>query len=85
MDRAVLQAYGWNDLSARAAPIFFDEENEDGHTYQGRLFWPSTSARKSSPSTLNATPKESAWASPKAKKQEVEDDELTTYEEFSYS
>ena len=41
MDRAVLEAYGWHDLAARAAPIFLDETNEDDHTYQGRLFWPS--------------------------------------------
>jgi hypothetical protein len=41
MDRAVLEAYGWDDLAARAAPIFLDETNEDEHTYQGRLFWPS--------------------------------------------
>jgi hypothetical protein len=41
MDRAVLEAYGWRDLAARAAPIFLDETNEDDHTYQGRLFWPS--------------------------------------------
>jgi hypothetical protein len=41
MDRAVLEAYGWHDLAARAAPIFLDEGNEDDHTYKGRLFWPS--------------------------------------------
>src|SRR5262249_55728915 len=41
MDRAVLDAYGWHDLAARAAPIFLDESDEDDHTYQGRLFWPS--------------------------------------------
>jgi hypothetical protein len=41
MDRAVLEAYGWRDLAARAAPIFLDETSEDDHTYQGRLFWPS--------------------------------------------
>ena len=41
MDRAVLEAYGWDDLAARAEPIFLDETNEDDHTYQGRLFWPS--------------------------------------------
>jgi hypothetical protein len=40
MDRAVLEAYGWRDLAARAAPVFLDETNEDDHTYQGRLFWP---------------------------------------------
>src|SRR6266705_6891306 len=40
MDRAVLEAYGWRDLAARAAPIFLDETNENDHTYQGRLFWP---------------------------------------------
>jgi hypothetical protein len=41
MDRAVLEAYGWRDLAARAEPIFLDETNEDDHPYQGRLFWPS--------------------------------------------
>jgi hypothetical protein len=41
MDRAVLEAYGWHDLAARAAPVFLVEGNEDDHTYQGRLFWPS--------------------------------------------
>jgi hypothetical protein len=41
MDRAVLRAYGWDDLASRAAPTFLDETNEDDHTYQGRLFWPS--------------------------------------------
>jgi hypothetical protein len=41
IDRAVLEAYGWHDLAARAAPVFLHEENEDDHTYQGRLFWPS--------------------------------------------
>jgi hypothetical protein len=41
MDQAVLEAYGWRDLAAGAAPIFLDETNEDDHTYQGRLFWPS--------------------------------------------
>jgi hypothetical protein len=41
MDRAVLEAYGWHDLAARAEPIFLDDTNEDDHTYQGRFFWPS--------------------------------------------
>ena len=52
MDRAVLRAYAasattpedaaaWNDLADRAEPIFLDQANEDDHTYQGRLFWPS--------------------------------------------
>jgi hypothetical protein len=41
MDRVVLEAYGWHDLAERAAPVFLDETNEDDHTYQGRLFWPS--------------------------------------------
>ena len=41
MDRSVLEAYDWRDLAARAAPVFLDETNEDDHTYQGRLFWPS--------------------------------------------
>jgi hypothetical protein len=41
MDRVVLEAYGWRDLAGPAAPVFLDETNEDDHTYQGRLFWPS--------------------------------------------
>jgi hypothetical protein len=41
IDRAVLRAYGWNDLADSGAPIFLDETNEDDHTYQGRLFYPS--------------------------------------------
>jgi hypothetical protein len=41
IDRAVLRAYGWDDLADRAEPIFLDGTNEDEHTYQGRLFWPS--------------------------------------------
>ncbi|MBR0958381.1 Eco57I restriction-modification methylase domain-containing protein [Bradyrhizobium japonicum] len=43
MDRAVLETYGadWHDIAARAQAIFLDETNEDDHTYQGRLFWPS--------------------------------------------
>jgi hypothetical protein len=40
MDRAVLRAYGWDDLAERAEPCFLDESNEDDHKYQGRLFWP---------------------------------------------
>jgi hypothetical protein len=41
MDRAVLGAYGWRDLAARAEPIFLDETNEDEHPFHERLFWPS--------------------------------------------
>ena len=52
MDRTVLRAYAasasapedaaaWNDLADRAEAVFLDETNEDDHTYQGRLFWPS--------------------------------------------
>jgi len=40
LDRAVLRAYGWDDLAARAAPAFLTEETEQDHRYQGRLFWP---------------------------------------------
>lgn len=39
MDHAVLRAYGWDDLIARAVPEFLDENNEDDYTYQGRYFW----------------------------------------------
>ena len=54
MDDAVLRAYGWDDLAARAhpgdpaggipagedAPRFLTEDDEDDHKYQKRLFWP---------------------------------------------
>lgn len=40
LDLAVLRAYGWDDLAARAAPEFLTEEAEPDHRYQGRLFWP---------------------------------------------
>jgi hypothetical protein len=41
MDRSVLEDYGWQDLATRSSPIFLDDTNEDDHSYQGRLFWPS--------------------------------------------
>jgi hypothetical protein len=41
MDAAVLRAYGWDDLADTAQARFLTEADEDDHTYQGRLFWPS--------------------------------------------
>lgn len=40
MDRAVLRAYGWDDLTGTLKPEFLSEDTEDDHTYQGRYFWP---------------------------------------------
>lgn len=40
MDRAVLRAYGWDDLAAELRPVFLTEEIENDHTYQSRYFWP---------------------------------------------
>lgn len=40
MDAAVLRAYGWDDLAARAQTEWLGEHNEDDHKYQGRYFWP---------------------------------------------
>ena len=40
MDRAVLRAYGWDDLADELCPEYLTEETEDDHTYQGRYFWP---------------------------------------------
>ena len=40
MDRAVLRAYGWDDLAEELRPQFLTEDTEDDHTYQGRYFWP---------------------------------------------
>ncbi|MER9253977.1 N-6 DNA methylase [Mesorhizobium sp. M0598] len=42
MDRAVLYAYGWDDLADMQKPEFLTEDTEDDHTYQGRYFWPAT-------------------------------------------
>jgi hypothetical protein len=39
LDQAVLCAYGWNDLAARAVPMFLTDEDEPEYRYQGRLFW----------------------------------------------
>lgn len=39
VDRAVLAAYGWDDLAHDAAPVFLADE-EDDHRYQRQLFWP---------------------------------------------
>lgn len=39
MDRAVLRAYGWDDLAEAAEPDFLGEDDPD-FAYQGRLFWP---------------------------------------------
>lgn len=45
MDHVVLRSYGWDDLADAAASwgkaVFLDEDNEDDHKFQGRLFWPS--------------------------------------------
>ena len=40
LDHAVLRAYGWDNLTTRAAPIFLTEQDEPEYRYQGRLFWP---------------------------------------------
>lgn len=40
MDRAVLRAYGWEDLAETLKPEFLTEDTEGDHTYQGRYFWP---------------------------------------------
>jgi hypothetical protein len=39
IDRAVLRAYGWDDLADELRPVFLTEETEDDHTYQDRYFW----------------------------------------------
>ncbi|MGN5373417.1 hypothetical protein [Sphingomonas hankookensis] len=40
IDRAVLAAYGWDDLAGQASAVFLGETDEDDHRYRGRLFWP---------------------------------------------
>jgi hypothetical protein len=41
MDCAVLRAYCWDDLADSAKAAFLNDDTEDEHFYQGRLFWPS--------------------------------------------
>ena len=40
MDRAVLRAYGWNDLADRAVPEFIEQDADEGKTPKTRLDWP---------------------------------------------
>lgn len=40
MDAAVLRAYGWDDLAARAAPRFIEQEADEGKTPKTRFDWP---------------------------------------------
>jgi hypothetical protein len=40
MDRAVLCAYGWSDLAARAAIEFIEQDADEGKTPKTRLDWP---------------------------------------------
>lgn len=40
MDRAVLHAYGWDDLANRASPEFIEQETDEGKAAKTRLDWP---------------------------------------------
>jgi hypothetical protein len=40
MDAAILHAYGWRDLAARAAPEFIEQEADEGKKPKTRLDWP---------------------------------------------
>jgi len=40
MDRAVLRAYGWHDIAARAAPEFIEQDADEGKTPKTRFDWP---------------------------------------------
>jgi hypothetical protein len=40
MDRAVLRAYGWDDLADRATPEFIEQEVDEGKKPKTRLDWP---------------------------------------------
>jgi hypothetical protein len=40
LDRAVLRAYGWDSLAARAAAEFIEEEADEGKKPKTRLDWP---------------------------------------------
>ena len=40
MDRAVLHAYGWDDLADSAAPEFIEQQVDEGKKVKTRLDWP---------------------------------------------
>jgi hypothetical protein len=40
MDDAVLHAYGWDDLTARARPEFIEQDADEGKTPKTRFDWP---------------------------------------------
>jgi hypothetical protein len=40
MDKAVLRAYGWEDLAERAAPEFIEQDNDHDSTSKTRFDWP---------------------------------------------
>lgn len=40
MDMAVLRAYGWDDLAARAVPEFIEQDADEGKKPKTRLDWP---------------------------------------------
>jgi hypothetical protein len=40
MDRAVLRAYGWDDLADRADPEFIEQDADEGKAPKTRLDWP---------------------------------------------
>lgn len=85
MDRAMLEAYGWRDLAECAAPIFLDESNEDDHTYQARLFWPSDFRDEvlARLLTLNAERAEAERAAGLTMAADQDDEELESEEEAS--
>jgi hypothetical protein len=81
MDRAVLRAYGWDDLADRAEPRFLDEANEDDHKYQGRLFWPSefrdeVLARLLALNAQRAAAERTAGIAPRTRRRSVDQPEL---------
>ena len=39
MDAAVLRAYGWDDLTVRAEPVFLEQDADEGKTAKTRLDW----------------------------------------------
>lgn len=85
MDVAVLEAYGWHDLAARATPMFLDESNEDDHAYQGRLFWPSdfrdeVLARLLALNAERYAEEVRLGIAPGTKEVKVEDDEFSNFE-----
>jgi hypothetical protein len=81
MDNAVLQAYGWGDLSARATSEFIEQDVDEGKAPKTRLDWASEYrdeilARLLALNSERAAAEKAAGLIPAAEEAESEDEEV---------